>query len=561
MTHTTRATQLLAAAQLPELVELVATTPVDVDVERRVIRARILPPPGVVGTASVGGVAQRVRFGAQALTWPADVSRVKYLIEHDRERVAGHASAIAYAADGGLDGVFKIADGPLGDQALREAADKTRDGVSPGAFDLIGSYDAAGVLDVSAGFLRETSQVSIPAFDDARITDVAAAQPTSTTERNPMKCQTCGKVHPEGVTTCQPAPAPAAPAPAVQASAVSDMSPAQMLDELRAMLGDNQIIPTGPAAPAPGTGTGPQRVGLDLHAMAELTVQAQRDGVMPDELRAALSDVVPADAPNAFRPAYLDELWNGSDYVRKFIDTATTTRPLPRALKIIGHKWDTKPIVDDYAGDKTAVPSGPAKLVDVEVPVKRLAGANDVDRAYMDLGSPEWLSSYWEACTESYRKQSDQRAATTALAGATQLSDDDATPLTFPTLLDGVVAAIVDLATIGEGVDYVAMAPGLIAELLNITNMEAPAFFGGSFQLGQQGDGNLGGLTFFTSPGLTGAQFLVGKKSAVRWHEFEPPIKVQAQNIAQGGVDLGVFGYYATYVRNAEQLRKASVGA
>lgn len=551
MTHT-RAT-LTAATPLPELVELVATTPVEVDVERRIIRARILPPPGVVGTASVGGQPQRVRFGPRALTWPADVSRVKYLIEHDRERVAGHAQAIAYAADGGLDGVFKIADGELGDQALREAKAKTRDGVSPGAFDLTGSYDSAGVLDVSAGFLRETSQVSIPAFDDARITDVAAAQPITTTERNPMKCQTCGKVHPEGVTTCEPTTGPAVTVSNVSASAIAA--------ELRDLLASGElIIPTGGQQPDPATG-GQVRTGLDLYAMAELVVQAQTTGQMPDELRAALSDVVPADAPNAFRPAYLDELWEGSDYVRKFIDNATVTRPLPRAMKLIGHRWVTKPLVDDYAGDKGPVPSGPAKLEDVPVDVKRLAGANDVDRAYFDLGSPEWLASYWEACTESYRKQSDERAATVGWDGATALVDNDATPSTFPTLLEGVVAGIVDLANIGEGADYVAMAPGLVAELLGITAMEAPAFFGGSFQLGQQGDGQLGGLTFFTTPGLPAGGFMVGRKTAQRWHEFEPPVKVQAQNIGQGGVDLGIFGYYATYTRNAAQVRKASVGA
>lgn len=556
MTTTTRATELLASAELPELVDLVATTPVEVDVARRIIRARILPPPGVVGTASVGGRAQRVRFAAQALTWPADVTRVKYLIEHDRERVAGHAVAIAYAADGGLDGEFKIAEGELGDTALREAKAKTRDGVSPGAFDLTGSYDSAGVLDVSAGFLRETSQVSIPAFDDARITDVAAARPTtttSTTERNPMKCQTCGKVHAEGVTTCEPS----------SSTRVESVSASAIAAELRDLLASGElIIPTGGGQqPEAGTGGGQQRTGLDLFAMAELVVDAQTTGVMSDELRAALADVVPANAPNAFRPAYLDELWEGSDYVRKYIDNATVTRPLPRTMKLIGHRWVTKPLVDDYAGDKGAVPSGPATLEDVPVDVKRLAGANDVDRAYFDLGSPEWLASYWEACTESYRKQSDQRAATTGWNGATQLNDNDATPLTFPTLLEGVVAGIVDLANIGEGADYVAMAPGLVAELLNITAMEAPAFFGGSFQLGQQGDGQLGGLTFFTTPGLPAGGFMVGRKTAQRWHEFEPPVKVQAQNIGQGGVDLGIFGYYATYTRNAAQVRKATVGA
>ena len=84
---------------------------------------------GVPGRTSAGLL--KVRAGA--LTWPADLSRHKLTTEHDRSQVVGYLESLE-DDDVQATGVFKIARTAAGDQALLEASERVRDGLS---FDLI----------------------------------------------------------------------------------------------------------------------------------------------------------------------------------------------------------------------------------------------------------------------------------------------------------------------------------------------------------------------------------------------------------------------------------------
>lgn len=585
---TTYLAQLTASA--PAVLELHAAAPAEVDLSRRLITGCLIPAPvnGVQAMATTS--AGPTRFTGR-LTWHGDLSRIKLLSEHSRQDSVGYAIACDYRPDGSLWATWHVPPKPAdyvgtwpGDVALYEAAHHIRDGLSVGAFDLTTSYAADGVLEVQAGTLREGSLCSIPAFDDSRVSDVAATapgrhQPMFTAEQ--LAALTAAGIdpatQPERAAAFVAGLTAAAPAPATQVTvhtpAPTELSASQLMEQMRDLFASGPVQLGGPndrpGAPAAAPAGGPRD--LSLAAFTDMLVDHYQGNGNPTELRAALADVTvtnqqtgaTGESTAAFRPTYLNELWESTDYQRKFIDHATTTRPAPKGLKLVAQKWVTKPIVDDYAGDKADIPTNIPELVDVEVNVQRVAGGHDVDRALVDLGSPEWLRTYFEGSTESYRIKSNQKAIAAAFAGATALVDNgpDATPATFSTLMEGVIAGVVDLASVGQGVEYVAMAPGLIAELLNITNLDAPAWFTGSFQLGNQGDGGVGGTTWFTDPGLAAGTFMLGQKSAVRYHEVDPPIRVQAVNVPQGGVDLGVFGYLWTYVRDANKVRKGTVGA
>lgn len=559
-----RRTRLTAAAELPELtLTAPAGVTASVDTSRRTIEGVLVPAGGVVGSTSAG----RTRFvGPESVTWATELRRVKLLREHVKADSLGYAVELEWRPDGSLYGRAHLPPTPEGDRALMEAREGIRDGLSVGLSNVVGDYDRDGVLVVTASTLREFSLVSVPAFDDSRVSVVAsqgrlypmfsAAQLAALSAAGiDATDEAAARRYLDSLTASTP-PAPAAPEP-VQLTA-SDVA-----DELMERLQHSQPLALGgPNATPDALAAGAQATGTKLSRFTELVAAHQLgDPGASVELRAALSDIVPGDSPGAFRPAYLDELWEGAAYVRRFIDTATMVRPLPKAMKIVGQRWQTPPAVDDYLGDKAAIPSNAPVLTDIEVDVKRLAGGHDVDRAYLDLGSPAWLASYFEAQTEDVKRKTDARAAAIVYAGGTALVDTDASPTTFDTVMAAAVAAVVDMAAVGESVDYVAMAPGLIKEFLSVTTMDGLAYMGGSFQLGGGGDGNLGGVRFITSPGLTGAQVVIGSKSASRWHEFSTPIRVQAQNIANGGIDLGVFAYYAGYVRNPQAVRTTTIGA
>jgi HK97 family phage prohead protease len=175
-----------------------------VDMTTRVIKGLVLPYGKY---AQAGGL--RVRFSKGALQF-ADVSRVKLLRDHDPHQPLGVATKLTDSG-AGMMAEFKVARGAAGDEALILADDGVLDGFSVG-IDFDENVDAVqdpkdkrAVL-VNRADLREVSLTALPAFDDARVTAVAA----SLTGGNAMPCTKCGQVHAEGVA-CQ-TPEPSAPA-------------------------------------------------------------------------------------------------------------------------------------------------------------------------------------------------------------------------------------------------------------------------------------------------------------------------------------------------------------
>jgi HK97 family phage prohead protease len=150
----------------------VPVTGFTVDRQRRTIEGLALPY-GV--TASKYGL--RFQFLKGALKW-GSVNRVKLLRDHRMDSPLGVALNLTDTA-AGFRVKFKIARGPAGDDALGLAEDGVLDGLSVGV-----EFDAGtdaemnddGVMLVRRAQLREVSLTAMPAFDDARVTKVAASR-------------------------------------------------------------------------------------------------------------------------------------------------------------------------------------------------------------------------------------------------------------------------------------------------------------------------------------------------------------------------------------------------
>lgn len=118
---------------------------------------------------------RRIRFAAGSVEWQkAAVSRIKLDREHDLEQLLGSATKVT-ASENGVSAAFKIAKTPAGDEALALAADGALDGLSA----VVQIQDAVqdpndegGTLVTSARLIRATLTAE-PAFDDARLSDVA----------------------------------------------------------------------------------------------------------------------------------------------------------------------------------------------------------------------------------------------------------------------------------------------------------------------------------------------------------------------------------------------------
>lgn len=173
---------------------------IQADEGRRIISGKILPFNSEVGQTNVG----KVRFREGSVQWD-DAKKIKFLLEHDAKKPLGRAQAIT-ADDSGLFATFKVSATSRGNDALIEASEDLRSGLSVGV-EVIDSKQVGNVLEVIAARLEEVSLVSNPAFKSAEVLEVAAseaeaeeAQPTNESEAT-VENTTPESVAPEAVET------------------------------------------------------------------------------------------------------------------------------------------------------------------------------------------------------------------------------------------------------------------------------------------------------------------------------------------------------------------------
>ena len=146
------------------------------DTETRTITGRI------VTWEEVGSTSQGpTRFAKDSISFE---NEIKLLREHDRSTPLGRATRIQELTDG-LEASFRIVKSTAGNDALVEASEQLRDGLSVGVEVLESEFDADGTLIVTASRLDEISLVHTPAIDSARVTTVAASE-KQTNEGAPM---------------------------------------------------------------------------------------------------------------------------------------------------------------------------------------------------------------------------------------------------------------------------------------------------------------------------------------------------------------------------------------
>lgn len=233
------------AGPSPRTFEFAGGAQFSVDTTKRTITGLALPYGEVARKYGAG-----YRFAKGALEW-SDVSRVKFLRDHDYGQVIGVATDLR-ETDAGLVPSFRVGAGQDRDAVLQDAADGILDGLSVGvefddAVDTVPDPDNKGVLLVRRATLREVSLTAMPAFDSARVTRVVARRDGGTME----PCATCGTHHAPGVACPTPAAAPAGPVTltAEQFSVLLAGRPAAAADPAPTDPGPVAVDPNGPDTP------------------------------------------------------------------------------------------------------------------------------------------------------------------------------------------------------------------------------------------------------------------------------------------------------------------------
>lgn len=397
-------------------------------------------PYGPVGNSSLGAIT----FSQGSLTF-AEVGRVKLLKQHDPNISLGHALSLEDRPDG-LWGRFSVAEGEEGDKALAEAADGRRDGLSVGVLldaevleQIVEKWiDGDDSPTAAAGHLLEVSQVSIPAFDDARIPSAANA-----------KSALSGHVT-LAVAFGQPQ-TPVASAPATQKentmteTTVTAAAPAKAEVPAQAEASAQQAAPTpNPAAVLAGMqvtekpvytfdGTGPSFVRDMWHARFEQDYEAQsrvrqfnerwvqQDAAQVGVLTAAVETraTLPNFIQQGYKPEMLVEVIDKGRPLVNRIGTVGLTDATPFRLPAEGEMTGG---VGDHTEGTAHVAEGDLAANEVLITPGAISGAFRLSREAIDATNPALDQMALRAMLRQYRYATEAK-----VAAALAASDSTAT--------------------------------------------------------------------------------------------------------------------------------------
>jgi hypothetical protein len=515
----------------------------------------MLVPYGEVGLTTIGPV---IVPGPGLIALPAEPGRVKLVDEHqDPPRSVGYAVSFTDTPQG-LRGSFHLARTPDGDRVLAEfTADehggRARDGFSVELHG-IELQEARGQAApyLAAGALSAVAAVVTPAWANAREDGLAASHTTTDERHTTMRLTTAQRdrlAHLLGLDNRSDQEDGEFRALCVLAGLDPDSDDttaeavaALEVDDVEAVEPAVEPAPADPAAALAAsrrtavrtpTTTRPRR---SRHSLQDMYAAQARvlSGRSRASMEAALSDITNTANVWTARDDYAGLLWQGLEYTRRYVPLLMPG-DLP-SYKGTGWRWVIKPEVADYAGDKAPVPSNAPTTEATSWNAARLAGAHDLDRKFTDFGDQEFIDSYYTAMRESYAMKSDDKARAFILSMAGALG---AAGTTLYHAAAKAAQGVFD-ATGGLTVDYLLVNSSDVLDLLDTPANALPdprilEMFGVSPD------------KFIPTTGVAAGTVVGGVRQAGRFRELSStPIRVEAINVADGGVDGGVFGYYAT---------------
>jgi HK97 family phage prohead protease len=492
----------------PEPIRLQAlATEVEADAPARTITGRIT----VFNTIAE---SHGLIINAGALQPREPFKRVKLLRDHDMAQPVGYMTQFAQG-DQDATATFYVPEGPDGDRALAEAQSGLRDGLSVGFMPTDYEFDDDWNLVVRAAELYEVSLCAVPAFQDAQVESVAAAVAFAKKQKElNMTDQTTAPVPPA---------APAAP-PAPAALSVP-------------------AVPAGPAA-------------LGQPAAPAMTERQQLMSRIAEgrNVQLALDPIIQADVFDAVTvPAFIGELWAGRGYFQRY--APLITKGTLTGQDMIGWRWVTTPEVDDYAGNLAEVPTNVVQAESVPFTASRVASGHKIDRIHVDLPNPAFWNSFYKERTDNYARLMDGKVLTHLTTLANHTAVVDATTDPWEKLIVGA-QNVLEFAV----PDFAIVGADLYRELALTTDVDKLAFLGASLGLEE---GSLAGFRIVGAPpsatGLNG-KVIVGAAAATTLYELPGgPIRVEALDVAHGGIDAGLFGYYSLFTNDKRGIVSVNV--
>jgi HK97 family phage prohead protease len=487
------------------------------DAAERTISGKIVPYDGEVGMTSAGAVV----FERGAINI-AESSKVKLLLEHDPKQPIGRAQFFNETEDG-IYASFKISKSSRGTDALIEASEELRTGLSVGVM-VNKAKPKKGVLYVSSADLLEVSLVQAAAFKSAAVTDIAASEdeavePTQPTESETVVEETTAV---EATPTVEAAAVEAA-RPAVTAMAytkpVIELTTAKYVEQsIRAALGDEDarqyLVAADSTINNPGLVPTRQIDSIinPLGTTIRPSIEAISRGVLPD---AGMTFEIPK--------------------ITAMPEVAETAQ---------GNAFQDTDMTSDF----------------LSVTVKKYAGQQTFSVELLDRTSPAFFDELVRNMAAAYAKATDAAVNAALISGATA---DATTTVTFPTAAEllGVVArgaASVYDATLGLPNPFarnMIVNTSQWSNIMTLNDAGRPIYTAsqpqnaGGVASPTALQGNVAGLNLYVTPNTaagtdTDGSIIIVNPDAYTWYE-SPTYRLRAETTATGQVTIGYYGYGA----------------
>ena len=486
------------------------------DASERTISGKIVPFNGEVGNTSAGAVV----FERGAINI-ADSSKVKLLLEHDPKQPIGRAQFFNETEDG-IFASFKISKSSRGTDALIEASEELRTGLSVGVM-VNAAKPKNGVLYVSSADLLEVSLVQAAAFKSAAVTDIAASEDEAVEETLPTESETA---------TVETTPAVEA-TPTVEAAAVEAARPA-----VTAMAYTKPRIEVTAAKYAENTiraALGDDSARQWIAAAADTTDNA---GLVPTR---QLSEII-NPLGTTIRPS-IDAISRG------VLPDAGMTFEIPKITQM-------PTVAIEPEGDAFSDTDQTSNFLSVSV--QKYAGQQTFSVELLDRTSPAFFDELVRNMAAAYAKATNAAVNAALITGATT---DATTTVAYPSASEllGIVArgsASVYGATAGLPNPFarnMVVSTGQWSNIMSLNDAGRPIYTAsqpmnaGGAVAPTSLTGNVAGLNLYVDPTNAGdgdGTILIVNPDAYTWYE-SPTYRLRAESTAAGQVTIGYYGFGA----------------
>ncbi|PQZ60680.1 MULTISPECIES: hypothetical protein [unclassified Microbacterium] len=553
----------------------------------------LLVPFGVKCRSNLG----EFEVGPGVFTLPEDTLGASLNVEHQREDVVG-GIAKTWEQPEGVMGTFKFANTKDGRKAFGDAKSGERKHLSAEVAKVAIQNGKA-----IAGRLFAAAVVKRPAFEGATL---LAAEDTGDGSELLDKRGFDAVVPDSGVlelhTDALPVSIAIEPAEGDVVTYTPEAAPAEVNTEGGSTVTATAIEPGQATTPVAGISstllagapnapvdaiTKAYELGSIFAAMATVKTPGNLEGdyAAAQTLLAELSDIkvqtnggLTTAASGVIQPAWVGQLWQGKKYVRRFIDLATHVYGGINVAGRKGFKIDQgTALVQHWNGNKSDVPSGTASTSTTAATRRAYGYAADIAREFWDLeGGQEVIEAFMQGVVDSYAKITDLDALQDILGYAsgtvatTGIITADGSRIVEPVAADYPAEYSLAMGMVIDSIDAVTDAdddPGFVLvnraawrQLRFTPKDKVPEYV--KFAVKGSGEADADQVivkrapdTAFDAAGFDNTEPAVvsSSKTGIEFREQgETPIRLDALNIAKGGIDKAVIGYLETFPVRAE---------